>query len=224
MRLLVVLVLTLAMARSSRAECPANTVNVLSDTYTTSAPSDTAYRQASDCDVYYCWQQVGRASYDLVAGTMYVNALGANADASSSLFTHDVFTLFGPPSSSPITFAARAHVELSIDCNGVPPSASASIRQGTSNLAETARAQCGDGTTDIGISITCETAATFDLYMTAEVQAGEPDSGGQAEARVSLTFPDLPPGYSLVSCQGYATGPTVATRRESWGALKTLYK
>jgi hypothetical protein len=36
--------------------------------------------------------------------------------------------------------------------------------------------------------------------------------------------PDLPPGYSLTSCQGYFAGPPVATRPASWGTLKTRYR
>lgn len=226
MRLLLVLFLTLTMARSSRAECPADTMSVLGVTTTTTAPRDEAFLTGSDCQEYpyYCWERDGAAVYDLVAGTTYVSVQGYNIGASASVVTHDLFTLLGPPSSPPITFTAQAHVDLTIGCDGAPPSASASIREGASNVAEVSRQQCGSVATDIGITIACQAGATFDLYMKVAAQAGEFNSGGQADARMSLTFPDLPAGYSVVSCQGYSPGPVVPTRRASWGTLKAHYR
>ena len=38
-----------------------------------------------------------------------------------------------------------------------------------------------------------------------------------------LTFANLPPGYSIQSCQGY-TGTPVPVARRTWGAIKQLYR
>ena len=81
-------------------------------------------------------------------------------------------------------------------------------------------------TTDLPISISRASGSTFDIYLTVSATAGSGDIfayGSDGSASLRLTFPDLPAGYSLVSCQGFGAGVTAA-KRSSWGALKARYR
>jgi hypothetical protein len=232
--------LVLAATTSARAECPTNTISLLpswgSDgvVRTTSAPRDAASKNLTGsfcpdhCSIIY--GASGDAAYDLVAGTMNANAYAYGvAKGEASVSGHDVFTVLGPPSAPPITFLAQAHVFLAAGCGYGPTGrGDASIREGTSNSATASTQSCFPYyTADIGVSITRAAGSTFDLYLTVYALGG-PGSvfggGGDGHASLSLGFPDLPAGYSVVSCQGFGAGQVVATRRSSWGAIKTLYR
>jgi len=145
----------------------------------------------------------------------------------ANAFTHDVFTLLGPAGAPPITFHPHAIVRTDIYCGGEFAQADASIREGASNSASvTESTDSCMVTTDLAISLSRASGSTFDLYLTVHAIAGTGDvfahySYGSASMR--LSFPDLPVGYSVVSCQGFGGGVTAA-RRSSWGALKARYR
>ena len=45
-----------------------------------------------------------------------------------------------------------------------------------------------------------------------------------ASAHGALSFAELPTGYGVASCQGFAGDGAVSIRRASWGALKLHYR
>jgi hypothetical protein len=146
----------------------------------------------------------------------------------ASASTHDVFTLLGPAAAPPITFHAHAIVRTGIYCGyGDVAQAYASISDGAFEGAGIAGST--DSclvTTDLPISISRASGSTFDIYLTVSATAGSGDIfayGSDGSASLRLTFPDLPAGYSLVSCQGFGAGVTAA-KRSSWGALKARYR
>jgi len=46
----------------------------------------------------------------------------------------------------------------------------------------------------------------------------------QAGGSSTFSFSGLPPGAAVVSCQGYVSDQSVASRRSSWGKLKSTYR
>ncbi len=49
-------------------------------------------------------------------------------------------------------------------------------------------------------------------------------NGGSASDLEELSFAGLPPGYAVVSCEGYISNPVVSVRRDTWGRLKLSYR
>lgn len=230
MRILLMLLLAVVSVRAAKAECPASTVSVLAGypeavTYTTSAPSNAASSSFSGCQPHpnICWSASAAAGYDLVAGTAYANANGSNTIPEASVSTHDVFTLLGPSSAAAITFVARVHVVIWTECYAA--AGTITVREGASNSASANHIACGLNETDIEVSITRAANATFDLYLTNYARGGSGfQTSGQAYTNLSLSFPDLPPGYSVMSCQGFMGGAVVPTKRGSWGRVKAVYR
>ncbi len=233
-----VFLLALAAVESASAECPVDTVTAHSSfsgtvTHTTSMPTDGVSRFDSGrycTDYCYSWYVDSDAKYDLVAGTMYADVVASGAgDGEAIASTHDVFTLLGPAAAPPVTFHAHVSAGAAILCGGgFDAQADASIREGASSSASVvgSRDACL-GPTDLAVSIARAAGTTFDLYLTVHAKAGSNSifgPGGDAHASLSLSFPDLPVGYSVVSCQGFAAGQVTAAKRSSWGALKTLYR
>jgi hypothetical protein len=237
----VIALLALAASESSGAECPANTITAQSNasganTHTTTASRDTAskYDSGRYCTDYCSsWYVDADATYDLVAGTMRAEVYASyQGVGDASVLTHDVFKLTGPGSVPPISFHARAQGGVASGCGYGPyAEADASIREGASNSASVSAQgwvqNCTGPGYDIGVSITRAAGSTFDLYLSVHANAGYsvyPGGGGDAHVSLSLSFPDLPAGYSVVSCQGFAAGQVVPTKRTSWGELKTRYR
>ena len=225
MRLLLTVLVAFVATELARADCPTNTVVAIGATRTSSAPRDTLARDFRGCVPHpmYCYSYSASVDYDLVIGRVHAYAQGSNAHGEGYALTHDVFTLIGPASESPITFTANGHAVLAQYCD--QPYATVFIREGDSNIASVAGQPCSTVATSIGVSITCLPGSSFDLYMYANARAGGGvnTSGGVADATLNLKFSGVPVGYTLVSCQGYA-GEPVATRPRSWGAVKALYR
>lgn len=238
--ILATLILALATSDAAPGQCPTTTITAQSNygpnTLTTTAPRETLSTVSSGggCSDWGCtsWGIDAFATYDLVAGTMqdYVYAYGVIV-GDASVAAHDVFTLIGPSPGPPIVFHAHAHGFVASGCvYGPTGSADASIREGASNIAS-ASAQgfqnCQGGQSyDIGVAITLAPGSTFDLYLTIDAHASGSFFGpaGDGHANLSLSFPDLPAGYYVVSCQGFSSGQVTPTRRTSWGQLKALYR
>lgn len=229
-------IVLLSASHSARAACPDNTISVVpgygGPSHTTSAPSDSIsqYASGSVCDYGYCYYYYayGEAVYDLKAGTVRVHAYANSYGyGQASAATGDVFTLLGPPSDPPITFHARAHVDFPGDCSyGTEGGADATIREGASNSAMANHQTCQHAATDIEVAMTRAAGSTFDLSFILNASGGSGDGyyGGNGGVSVALSFPDLPSGYSVVSCQGFASGKVTATRPLSWGELKARYR
>ena len=163
--------------------------------------------------------------YDLTMGIVRVYAQGAfGCTGVAAASTHDVFHFIGPASTSAVAFHARAHVE--IYAGGYCVKGMATIREGTSNSASASEHVLSDYITDLDVPVSRLPGATFDLSLEgyAEAANGYGGCGSDARTYMTLMFPDLPPGYSVESCQGFISGQIVAGGRTTWGQIKSLYR
>jgi hypothetical protein len=202
----------LSTQSAAAADCPTNTMYAMGHAQVSSSYAD-SYSQSFTCtaDGHPVFAS-GTASYNLVTGRFAAVAQGGSGcGASSGLSTHDVFTLTGPPSGS-LSFRAQLDVEYH---GGNFPS-SASI-QGGNTTASTGPTP--GPFTSIWITIVRSPGASFDLYIGA-VTGGT----GFGTLTAALSFPDLPQGYMVQSCQGFVAGTPVPTRGTQWGRLKALYR
>src|SRR5262249_33847807 len=137
-------------------------------------------------------------------------------------YVHDVYTLIGPDAGTPVSFHAAAHVSI-FNC-GLATSY-AMIQSSGSNTASYLVQYCFSSVQkDLSIPLSRLPGATFDLWMEAAATTGDAHGGGTAGSSMTLSFPDLPPGYVIVSCQGYTTGLATPARAISWGHLKSIYR
>jgi hypothetical protein len=197
-----------------RAACPVDSVDVCGTTTLTSAPSF----QTSGCAF-----NGSVAIYNLVLGKLDAGA--PNNLSIVTVRTEDLYTLAGPASGGPIAFRAVF-----------------SVHGSTGGLA-TCKSQirCGGRVQELdflsGCGLSCSFSAADTLPLTYPV--GEPFPldlyvngdctnvnlrGFENHATISGTLSfTLPAGYTITSCQGFSTAPTVA-RSLGWGGLKVLYR
>jgi hypothetical protein len=140
--------------------------------------------------------------------------------AHGRLSARDLFTLSGPATVTPVTFHARLRVHKQssghqvYECYGqmceVPSGAvSASFSAGGQSAAVWSRMQDGADSTELVIPLSIVAGQSFEVavVLTANADfAGNPflDQGSNRAAEITgdWDFPDLPSGWSLVSCQG----------------------
>lgn len=216
--LVFVLLMSPALPRGAAADCPMNSMSALGVTQLSSNPS------ASMTQSYTCTADgfpdhaSGSVSYNLASGfvTLTVNG-GLVCGGGAGVTTHDVFTLTGPASGSPLSF--RAELTVSSGGHGGPSGASVRL-DGPSNSSPYAPFP---GSSTVSVPIQVSPGSPFDLYVEGYAFGGGGGSGG-ASVGAWLSFPDLPPGYLLTSCQGFTAGIPVPVRATSWGRLKTVYR
>lgn len=237
MKRLPALLLAVALVHAASAQgqtpCPTNSLSAHVDPVapidlSSSAPRDSARNSYEDCPDpnFPCTTCIASASYDLSLGVLHADAFILGGCSSyASVTTHDVFTLSGPPSPTPISFVARGSFGLSGSCLYPGDGAMGVTLHGTGGTSAGAMVFCGEpysGPPSLDVVISCLPGATFDIDMGAWANAGVGPSS--VSAGLSLGFPDLPAGYSVISCQGFMAGQVVPARTTSWGSLKSMYR
>lgn len=191
-----------------------------------------------------------QAAYDLSAGALSASAALASTLYSDGMATfglaktHEEFALLGPPDGGPVAFTARLSLgstcsgQQSFEC-GIPPRACGfppgSVLARFATSAEDAQiyTQLTEGTQSGALTLPLVHAAgeSFVLDMLVQAEARgysetttDHSSNRAASISGTLAFPDLPAGYTVVSCHGYAATGIVPTRATTWGRLKTRYR
>jgi hypothetical protein len=72
------------------------------------------------------------------------------------------------------------------------------------------------------LSVARRAGQSFDLFL--RVHADAPNGPASGSAFGALFFEGLPPGYSIVSCQGFTTSAPVPTVHTTWGRVKQIYR
>jgi hypothetical protein len=174
------------------------------------------------CEPYASSQ--GRMSYDLVAGHLLAEARGCTGwygagGGGVSATARDRYLLVGPPGGGPVAFEARLRLRGGVGGEGTcggsiaePGGAWASADDGgTYVLAAT-----------LSLPLVHAAGEEFQVECYAYGSAGGAGSIGFAEGW--LTFANLPAGYGIVSCQGFAGEGAVPARGGTWGSVKALYR
>lgn len=226
--------LAFAAAGVAQGACPTSTITAIPPmspdaptTHTSSAPFDSLSGQDHSCETEpsFCRSSSAYAAYDLAQGRAQIYMQGYNSTGEASCVTHDAFTLLGPSGPSPITFHVRLHATIYIDFQ--PASATVGLCEGSANCDSVTSSTPFLGITrDLDLMVTRNVDQTFDLSMQLRGMSTSAfqSSGSFGHATAQLEFPDLPPGFTVTSCQGFASSPTVAIRRNSWGSLKSMYR
>ena len=165
--------------------------------------------------------------FDIPAGVVYARtyvfdlyAVGPVGAASQ-----DQYWITGPASATPITCTARFEVGGYGNCFATG-TASMTVQGHTRSASFDNALTIGpcDQTPPISGALTRAVSASvgqpFGVSLSAQVTRAP--QYGSAYVYGLLSFRDLPPGYAIVSCNGFgATTPTVP---HTWGSVKSRYR
>lgn len=199
------IVLAALFARTAAAaDCPTNFGVVPCSTFQSTAPVF-SYNSGFNCF------PIGTVGYNLLAGTIHASVSTLDhISAQSMMQTSDVFVISGPSSATPIGFQAIFTTVRQTRTRG-------RLTVGAVTIETSAP---GSGTEVLKLNAAFLPGQPFTVGMFVEATAFKFDPN---QISGSLVFSTLPPGYSLTSCQGYATAP-VGIRVTSWGRLKQIYR
>ena len=203
---------------------------------------------ASGCVISYCdriesssptWAAGivgGSFSLDLIAGTMEMRSSGCSPHQScgAGLTATDLYQVVGPASANPIPFEVRVALTGSIAaqlhtypfhgtlCSGAQVRFVLSSDAASTEFTDVNGSEpCAGKTVAGGLMLPLARVPGEWFPIRYDLTANA--SGGEGTIRGAVSFANLPPGYSIVSCQGYGA-PPVATLPSSWGRLKQVYR
>jgi hypothetical protein len=176
----------------------------------------------------------GRARYDLLAGTVHVEGSeGPFASWQSHVWARDAYRLVGPAGPA-VAVVARLRLtgngdaRHDVDPFGGTTTSGAVALWGVLRAAEgpvdSARFDAFPGqpaAVDHDLEVTLQHAAGEWFELTLSTNVGMFFGSGDLDGQLSF---ELPPGYAVESCQGYAGEGSVPARGTTWGALKTRYR
>jgi hypothetical protein len=183
------------------------------------------------------------SSYDLVQGSLSAVApVAQDVGCVSLAFAHatDVYQVEGVAAGTPLVFQAELVAHLAVHGDGcahgpdcyvaeVEATSDISLRDdGSAQLVQASLSVRGypcnfeSAGLDTTIVLPMAHAAgdTFSLELTADAYSLIAYAGVSGQ----IFFSGLPAGASVMSCQGYHQDAATPTRRQSWGALKLLYR
>ena len=148
-----------------------------------------------------------------------VEAQDSHASGSGEIRITDDFSLIGAPTGSPVQVTAVLEVDGFLSCLPSRP-----CTYVAASISDTAGHQASAPSVEGSIRLELPMEfipgvaqrLTYRLYAYAFADA--------VTGHAQLTFPDLAPGMSIVSCGGFQTGAVTVTRPASWARLKQLYR
>lgn len=222
----------LAALASSRAaaQCPTNSLTICGQTANTST---TPARGDSVSQCYFIPPDLlgdrDAAGYDIPAGLVWCDEKGNDISLPARIQaqSHDLYRIVGPPSATPIGGTAFLATNGWGPCNAAG-TASLAVPGGSNSASFTNGppvAPCNAGaplTATLSLPVSANVNEPFDVIVTVTLR-GSASSAPYSFLSGRLSFA-VPPGYSVVSCNGYGAGAPVEARLPSWGRLKTLYR
>jgi hypothetical protein len=212
----IALTAALAPEAADAADCPESCIYDVRrghSCYTTATAESSYFGQGlQDCGF--------TGSYDLRTGSLHGQvSCGFNSDGVRVLVADD-FTLAGSTGSDPIAFEA----ELSMHAVGTYQRGSlqVSITEGTQSTSESFPIPfTGTAITVLHLPLSHVPGEVFRVEFMLQA-----DSGGESGTDASATyrFNGLPPGVLVTSCQGFVGDTQTPVRRQTWGALKAIYR
>jgi hypothetical protein len=182
------------------------------------------------------------ASYDLISGTVGVETEGGfDWITYAAVAAADEYRVLGLPPGPTLSFVVEMRVRASLSgyCfpgfNGAASSASATLREGDSDQSTLSVgtplechlsppyfccAQQASIDQTLRVTILRSVGEVFTIHFGLESQ----EFKGYARVDGQLSFSGIPPGASVVSCQGYHQDFVTDSRRTSWGQLKLRYR
>jgi hypothetical protein len=224
---LLLAVLACAGALPAHAECPANYIkNGSASIVQSSAP-------AFDVPLGEDFGSPVDIGYDLAQGRLHEHSFAGIAN-SSWVRVGDFYDVTGVPEGTMIVATAELAVSNAwvgtggcggTGCWGYVVARIVSAQDSTErsagiNVYNTGKVSLAPFSTVLGVAFTAGTPIPLTFRLEGHQTAG----GSHAtDADATIRFQGLPPGASVVSCQGFVDPSTPAVRA-SWGRIKVSYR
>jgi hypothetical protein len=202
--------------RGSAEECSRNEMtfncSILTDVET-SAPTASA-TEAYEIVPWQAGQSCPIACYDVPHGRLEAQIVPQGTSGCNQVALRDTFRLVGPAGPS-LSFEVVVELECAITDSGT---AAAVIFP---NLQRANFTESGSAELVAPITVDPNTPFPVGVLLVARTYYA-PISRGGAHITGDLRFRGVPPGYAVVSCNGYDL-PVPATAT-SWGRVRALYR
>ena len=215
------------------AECPQNLIRCGAfsddqDRMTSAARDSVECSEAGD---------TAGAYYDLTLGWLVAGASGGDISAFARASAHDRYQIIGVEPGTAVSLVAEMGASGGAGAYGhcaFSPYASVSAtlerddgtRVRVSAGSSYSYPDCtpvGSGSLSATLQLPLEVIAGEEFGLHMEVTASA--SWGDGTASMSgLAFSGLPPGASIVSCQGFLQESPVQALQASWGRVKSIYR
>ena len=229
----VVLVAWTTVSRSVGAECPLNELSCgassASGELLSASPRDSLGCSDPSAGAY--------GLYDLRTGLLGVSSSAYDVGAGMSGAVHDVYQIVGMEPGTPVSLVAEitavGGVDLFGQCVFSPFGSFSATFFGDSGPSVSASGYAsfgppycdGSGQERTEIVLQLPVAATAGQAFALHMEASTSVRWGSAHASLNnLAFSGLPPGASIVSCQGFLQEPPVQALQASWGRVKSIYR
>jgi hypothetical protein len=214
----------LAFARSATADatCPPDSLRL----YNGPVADVTAADHDTSLSNFYGTYHV---AWDLTAGSIHMDQCCSLAGAWVKV--GDAYDVLGVPVGTAVTVTALLTVSGSVSTSGCGGSGcggyyGARLEHGANAPQVVRSVGLFSGSASfvdvIPLTFTIVAGTPETLFMSAW-GARSPGGSHASQADGVLTFAGLPPGATIVSCQGYGAG-VVSSRATTWGRLKTMYR
>jgi hypothetical protein len=224
--LTIVLILGSAASAAADSHCPENRLHCS----TAFGPMETISTKSAsywlDCPDRYPGSYFSTVSYDLAAARFEVATGGGDSQSGNWMYVSDSYTLVAPDASGPITFEARLELDGYVSASS---GFAASLRSGTAFDSLSVYASSSEGPswitvdTDLVIPVTAEPGSKFDVGVYLRSSAGWVQTYGRLNVIGVLNFGQLPPGFSIRSCQGFTQEAPIPVVARSWSLIKARF-
>lgn len=202
--------------------CPLSNINCNGEVTTSHDPQFSKF-----CRDPYGVLGQGSASYDLVAGllTSQTTARGEQG-AAASPFAIDDFRIVGVSGHCPDGIVANLHVHGRFDRAG--PLNEGLIAATIQDM--TAQRPPKELYLLTHVTTVTDTVISWPLHhcvgdvFQIQYELHTSVTLGDYTATAQLSFSGVPPGFAIMSCQGYSTEGPIATLPVSWGSVKARYR
>ena len=190
----------------------------------------TSTESALDSNVVSGGEVSGRVAYDLLAGTLTLVHGGGLSE--TFVVARDLYDISGVPAGTPVLvtveLAARGMVSSpgcgGAGCHGVLTGAIAAEGERVEQVAIGTVFQPGQVPVEVAPRQVVRLVAGAPTLIAFELRGRRTPGGNhRVEAGGTFRFLGLPPGASIVSCQGFTGSPT-PTASASWGRVKASYR
>ena len=171
-----------------------------------------------------------RVAYDLRHGTIAMSQGGLLAQ--TYVDAVDLYDVVGVPAGTPVSLTAQLSVDgmvwTQFGCGGSGCGGYVTIHLGAGATATDTTysflifngSRSFHDVRSLPVTLFAGTPVQIDFRLGG---ARSPGGNHLSSASGLLTFTGLPPGATIVSCQGYGSLP-VPAKRASWGSVKAIYR
>jgi hypothetical protein len=217
----------IAAARPAISDCTTNFAQVCLQKFVSADSIAYFHRDCSPLEGSYgvvSWE-LGRGQVDLFAQHACGNPCEAIGPGIAIVRVTDVFSVLGPPSTSPLAFDAVLEISINrpVGFQSCAPIQVSFGKTGEPDSLVYQDASCFYGSQFLVLHLVHLPGEPFELFEHGSITTPLTTSNNRGAALV-LSFRGLPAEATVTSCHGYISDRATPTVEKSWGRVKLIYR